>query len=168
MRRRRLTPTGILTGLLLALQTTPLASQTPADRLALSAFRDSLASITDTTLLRDGQRTLRETTRRRPEGTLARIRLGLVSLRLAEVGATPDARDAVKALRAAAEKQPAWPYAWYALGLAEALRAAWEREDRLALGNRVGLPTLSAPPHGTGAHSRPIDRSRRRPWRWRH
>jgi GWxTD domain-containing protein len=137
-----LTPPGILTALLLALRTTPLASQTAAERLALSAFRDSLAAITDTTSLRDGQRTMRETTRRHPQETLARIRLGLVSVRLAELGATRDARDAVKALRAAAEERPEWPYAWYALGLAEALRAAWEREDRLALGNRVGLPTL--------------------------
>jgi GWxTD domain-containing protein len=135
-------PPGMLTALLLALQTTLLASQTPAERLALSAFRDSLAAITDTTPLRDGQRTMRETTRHHPQESLARIRLGLVSLRLAELGATPNAGDAVKALRGAAEQRPEWPYAWYALGLAEALRAAWERKDRLALGNRVGLPTL--------------------------
>jgi len=142
VRLRRLRMPGNLTGLLLALHATPLASQTPAERLALSAFRDSLTSITDTAPLRDGQRAMRETVRRPPDGSLARLRLGLVGLRLAELGAMPDVRDAVKALRGAAEDRPAWPYAWYALGLAEALRAAWEREDRLALGNRVGLPTL--------------------------
>jgi GWxTD domain-containing protein len=45
-------------------------------------------------------------------------------------------------LRDATERQPRWPYAWYALGLAEAQRAAWEQADRLALGSRVGLGTL--------------------------
>ena len=143
MRHRPLTrPAAVLTAIFLALQIPPLASQTPAERLALSAFSDSLPSITDTTPLRDRQRTLRETTRRRAEDSPARIRFGLVSLRLAELGATPDAGDALKALRAAAEERPEWPFAWYVLGLAETRRAAWEQEDRLALGNRVGLPTL--------------------------
>jgi GWxTD domain-containing protein len=103
---------------------------------------DSLASIADTASLRDRQRMIRETTRRHPESRLTRIRLGLVGLRLAELGATPDARHAVKALRGAAEDGPEWPFAWYALGLAEARRAAWERNDRLELGSRVGLRTL--------------------------
>ena len=35
-----------------------------------------------------------------------------------------------------------WPYAWYALGLAEAQRASWEQSDRLALGSRVGVGNL--------------------------
>jgi len=133
---------GVLTALFLALQATPLASQTPAERLALSAFSDSLASVSDSVPLRDRQRAIREATRRQPDASLARIRLGLVSLRLAELGAAPDTRDAVKVLRGVAEQRPEWPVAWYFLGLAEARRAAWEREDRLALGNRVGLPTL--------------------------
>jgi GWxTD domain-containing protein len=133
---------GFLTLVGLALQVPPLASQTPAERLALSAFSDSLASITDTASLRDRQRTMREAARRHPDGGLARIRLGLVSLRLAELGATPDARDAIKAFRGVAEERPEWPFAWYSLGLAEARRAVWERNDRLELGSRVGLPTL--------------------------
>jgi GWxTD domain-containing protein len=134
---------GILTALLLPLQIpTTVASQTSAERLALSAFSDSLASISDTVPLRDRQRMMREAVRRHPDGGLARIRLGLVSLRLADLGATRDAKDAVRALRAAAEQRPDWPIAWYSLGLAEARRAAREREDRLELGSRVGLPTL--------------------------
>ncbi|MBA3892425.1 MAG: GWxTD domain-containing protein [Gemmatimonadales bacterium] len=143
MRRRPLTRTpAVLAALFLALQIPPLASQAPSERLALSALSDSLAWLTDTAPLRDRQRAIRETARLHPEAGLARLRLGLVSLRLAELGAAPDARDAVKALRGAAEERPEWPFAWYLLGLAEARRARWEREDRLALGNRVGLPTL--------------------------
>jgi GWxTD domain-containing protein len=134
---------GSLTALLLPLQIpTTVASQTSAERLALSAFSDSLASISDTVPLRDRQRMMREAVRRHPDGGLARIRLGLVSLRLADLGATRDAKDAVRALRAAAEQRPDWPIAWYCLGLAEARRAAREREDRLELGSRVGLATL--------------------------
>jgi GWxTD domain-containing protein len=133
---------GVLTALLLAVQAPPLAGQTPADRLALSAFSDSLASILDSVPLRDRERAIREATRRRSDDNLAGMRLGLVSLRLAELGAAPDARDAVKVLRDVAGQQPEWPMAWHFLGLAEARRASWEREDRLALGNRVGLPTL--------------------------
>jgi GWxTD domain-containing protein len=133
---------GILAALFLARGVTPLAGQAPVHRLALASFRDSLASLEDTVPLRRAQREIRLTTRHHPDSTLARIRLGLVSLRLAELGAAPDAREALKALRAATERQPGWPYAWYALGLAEERRAAWEQSDRLALGNRVGLPTL--------------------------
>jgi GWxTD domain-containing protein len=108
----------------------------------------------DTVPLRDRQRTMRETAGRRPDGGLAWIRLGLVSLRLAELGATPDARDAIKALRRAAEERPEWPFAWYSLGLAEARRAAWERKDRLELGSRVGLPTLE---RAATRHRRALD-----------
>ena len=133
---------GILAGLCLAIQIPPLASQAAADRLALSAFADSLASIADTARLRDRQRDIRGTARHRPAGRLTQIHLGLVGLRLAELGSAPDAREAAKALRRAAEQRPEWPFAWYSLGLAEARRAAWERSDRLALGNRVGAATL--------------------------
>jgi GWxTD domain-containing protein len=132
---------GILAGLLLALHISPLAGQSPAERMALSAFLDSLAAVTDTAALRDRQRTIRETTRRRSEGTLARVRLGLASLRLAELDAARPG-DAVKALRRAAEERPEWPFAWYALGLAEARRALWERDNPLELGSRVGMSTL--------------------------
>jgi len=132
----------ILAALAAALQVPPLASQTSAERFALVAFSDSLASITDTVPLRDRQRVMRETARREPDGSLGRIRLGLVSLRLAELGATPDVRAAVKALRDAAEEHPEWPFAWYSLGLAEARRAASERDDMLELGSRVGMSTL--------------------------
>ena len=142
--RHRLPPwvPGTLAGLLLALLVPPAASQAPDDRVALSALADTLAVLADTGSLRGRQHALREAARRRPDDDLARLRLGLVSLRLTELGAGPDARDAAKAFGTAAQRQPEWPVAWYALGLAETRRAAWEREDRLALGNRVGSGTL--------------------------
>ncbi len=118
------------------------AIQTPSQRQSLSAHADSLSAITDTTRLRARQRVLRARARDAADRADVLIRAGQVSLRLAELGASPDARDAVKALSSAAKLQPAWPVAWFWLGVAEAQRAAWEQDDRLALGNRVGLPTL--------------------------
>jgi GWxTD domain-containing protein len=133
---------GILTGIFLALPVPRLASQAPADRVALAALTDSLSGMADTVALRDSQRAIRDALHHHPGNDLSRIRLGLVSLRLAELGSAGDVRSAVKALRRVAELRPGWPYAWYALGLAETRRSIQERDDRLALGNRVGLRAL--------------------------
>ena len=130
-----------IVGLCLALAGSPLAGQSPADRLAMTALADSLRATPDTIALRARQVAARRLARQ-SDSCFARLRLGLVSLRLAELGATPDARDAVRAFREVAERRPEWPFAWHALGLAEARRAAWEQEDRLRLGSRVGLGTL--------------------------
>ena len=76
---------------------------------------------------------------------------GLVALRRAELGADPDAGDARGALRTLVRRSPDWPVAWHLLALAEVRRAAWERSDSLALGNRVG----------TGALEHALDNERR-------
>ena len=138
MRFPRLAPA--LAGLCVALPL-PLAGQSPAERLALSALADSLAAVSDTAGLRRWEAGLRPRARHR-DSALARVRLGLVRLRLAELGVSADAKHAVRVLRQAAESRSRWPYAWYALGLAEAQRATWEQADRLALGSRVGVGTL--------------------------
>lgn len=133
---------GALAGLCLALQpASALAAQAPAERHALAAFTDSLDAISDTAALHRREAALHREAEHR-DSVLAGVRLGLVRLRLAHLGASPDAREAVRALRKAAERRPTWPWAWYALGLAEARRAAWEQADRLALGSRVGVGML--------------------------
>ncbi len=132
----------LLLFLVVAPPTTPLASQAAADRFALSSFADSLDTSADTIALRIRQRALRESLRRHPDDAVGGLRMGMLALRLAELNASPDARDAVRAFRRAAEQQPNWPVAWYSLGRAEALRAEWEQRDSLALGSRVGLGTL--------------------------
>ena len=118
-----------------------LAAQSAAERGALAALTDTLTAIGDTIELRAWE-AVAGTRARHRDSALARIRLGLVRLRLAELGASADARRSVRVLREATERRPEWPYAWYALGLAEARHAAWEQSDRLALGNRVGVGTL--------------------------
>jgi GWxTD domain-containing protein len=131
----------LLAGLCVALPFSGLAGQEPAERHALTALVDTLWTVSDTAMLRRRDVALGPLAKSR-DSVLARVRLGLVRLRLAELGAPADARHAVRLLREAAERRPRWPWAWYALGLAEAERASWQQADRLALGSRVGVGTL--------------------------
>jgi GWxTD domain-containing protein len=131
---------GALAGLCVLLPS-PVAGQAPAERHAIASLIDTLGALTDTVSLRRREAALDQTSKAR-DSALARVRLGLVRLRLAQLGASPDAKSAVRVLRQATERRPRWPYAWYALGLAEAQRASWEQSDRLALGSRVGVGNL--------------------------
>ena len=125
--------------LLLLAPLAPLVGQTPSDRLALDRFHDSLALIRDTTSLRAAHRAL---VRQRPVAPLVSLRAALLALRLTDLDADPDAGDARNELRRLTDREPGWPYAWHTLAAAEMRRAAWERADSLALGNRIGTGTL--------------------------
>jgi GWxTD domain-containing protein len=138
---RSLRPASALVGLWVALPLSSLTGQAPAERLALTALTDTLRTVTDSGALQQREMALGSLAKPR-DSAFARVRLGLVRLRLAELGVSADAGRAVRVLRHATERQPRWPYAWYALGLAEAQRASWEQGDRLALGSRVGVGTL--------------------------
>lgn len=128
--------------LLLAPRPPTLAAQSPADRLGLDRFRDSLLSSTDTAQLRRLGRTLRRNADRQPNSTLFQLRAGFAFLRLSDLGAQPGYGDAIARFRAAVRQEPLWSYSWYGLGLAEEGRAEWERSNRLALGTRVGMGSL--------------------------
>ena len=132
---------GALAGLSIALPL-PLAGQAPAERHTLDCARRHSRSRHRHRQPSGGARPRSLRAAKDRDSTLARVRLGLVRLRLAELGASPDAKAAVRVLRQATERQPGWPYGWYALGLAEAQRASWEQADRLALGSRVGVGNL--------------------------
>jgi GWxTD domain-containing protein len=133
---------------LLLLPCSPLPGQSASDRPALDRFQDSLAAVGDTMALRT---LLRGLARERPPDALRSLRAAFAATRLAELGADPDAGEARDQLRRLTRRQPDWPYAWHALALAEARRAAWERADPVALGNRVG----------TGALERAVQNERR-------
>lgn len=95
-----------------------LVAQTPHDRLALSAFRDSLQSISTAAPLLQ-QRELLRADVRNGVGDLALMRLGLVWLRLAEVTDDGDGYGAAaSAFEEVVERQADWPLAWD--GVAEA------------------------------------------------
>ena len=112
-------------------------AQSTADRLALRQLRDTLAALQDVPLLRGRQHALERATE-----PLAQLRLALVGIRLAELGAQADAKAAIEPARRVTRARPDWPWGWYVLGLAETQRAAWEQGNTLNLGSRVGVKTL--------------------------
>jgi GWxTD domain-containing protein len=123
---------------LLALTLPPaLAGQAASDRAGFDRFHDSLAAVHDTSSLRRLQRTFDH-----GNDPAATIRLALVALRRAELHADRDVGDARDVLRGLVRRSPGWPVAWHLLAQAEIRRAAWERSDSLALGNRVGTGSL--------------------------
>ena len=125
--------------LLLLLPCSPLRGQSASDRPALDRFQDSLAATNDTVALRALGRAL---ARERPPDALRSLRAAFASARLTELGADSSAGETRGELRRLTRRQPDWPYAWHALALAETRRAAWERADPVALGNRIGTGSL--------------------------
>jgi GWxTD domain-containing protein len=115
--------------------------QAPGDRLVLDRFRDSLSHVEDTASLRVLQHRL-HSSHTTSDSDTSRFRACLVALRLGELGADRGFGNAINVLRKMTARRPDWSYAWYALGLAETRRAAWEQSDPLALGNRIGVGTL--------------------------
>ena len=113
--------------------------QSASDRPALDRFQDSLLAIDDTVALRALGRSL---ARERPPDALRSLRAAFASARLTELGVDPSAGATREELRRLTRRQPDWPYAWHALALAETRRAAWERADPVALGNRIGTGAL--------------------------
>lgn len=154
MRRRGRLRWIAFAGALLVAVRSSAPAQSPRDRVALDRLHDSLASVSDTAALRRGYRRLAERDHGNRRNALVQLRLGLLALRLAELGADPDASEVLGHLRRVTDREPSWPVAWHALGLAEASRAAWEQDNRLALGSRVGLGTLE---RAAGRHRRALE-----------
>ena len=115
-----------------------LASQEPASLIAFARLRDSIATISDTVVIR----TLLRASRRQHEEPPDQLRAGLLALRLGELGADPGFGTARSVFRDAARRAPHRPELWHGVGLAEEGRSAWELRNRLNLGNRVGFKAL--------------------------
>jgi GWxTD domain-containing protein len=132
-----------LAGLLVVAPLTVAAGQTPTERLSLDRFGDSLSAVTsrDTAALRSTFNSLDRAARNSRDPLLI-LKAGLAARRLGELGADSDYGDALRLLRKATTVEASWPYAWHALGLAEAGHSKWQQADRLALGNRVGVESL--------------------------
>ena len=105
-------------------------------------LNDSLARSIDTTALRALLRSSQRYHKSHKADLSAALRSGLVALRLGELRADPDFSEALSSLREAARRGSRRPEPWYALGLAEEGRSAWEMQDALNLGNRVGMKAL--------------------------
>ncbi|HEU5219554.1 MAG TPA: hypothetical protein VFU23_12920, partial [Gemmatimonadales bacterium] len=117
--------------LLLCTGASRLPAQSVEQRRALDAFRDSLAAVTDSSVLAGQESRLLTQARKNRNDAFLHLRLGHLALRQADVGGSSHFDDAASEFKWSAELAPQWPYAWYGLGLSEfALGArAQERQD---------------------------------------
>ncbi|HEV8303907.1 MAG TPA: GWxTD domain-containing protein [Gemmatimonadales bacterium] len=98
----------------------PLAGQSPADRAALGALRDSLAGVQDSVALKQLEASTIVVARQRRDDPLIHLRLGFIAYRLGELTTTKSHYDdGAGEFEWATELRPDWPYPWYGLGLAE-------------------------------------------------
>src|SRR3989449_67432 len=108
---------------LLALSLPPstrLPAQSPEDRAAVAALRDSLAGVTDSLSLRHLEAATIQVAKQQRDDPLIHCRLGFIAYRLGELtNAKSHYDDAAGEFEWAGELRPDWPYAWYGLGLAE-------------------------------------------------
>ncbi len=110
---------GLLALAILAMVPRSITAQSPPDRAELERFRDSLASTSDSAgLLAIEKRLIDSAKVHRNDGVL-HLKLGFVSLRLADMGGHSHYDDAASEFQWAIDLQPSWPYAWYGMGLAE-------------------------------------------------
>jgi GWxTD domain-containing protein len=118
---RSIRPTPI--GLILLVQVIGIAvragAQSPDERTSLERFRDSLAVTADSNGLLLLEKRLIDSAKADRNNTLLHLKLGFVSLRLGEMGGHSHYDDAASEFQWAIDLQPAWPYAWYGMGLAE-------------------------------------------------
>jgi GWxTD domain-containing protein len=96
-----------------------LAAQMADQRAELERFRDSLAATNDSTGLLELERRMIDTAKADRSNTLIHLKLGFLSLRLGDLGGQAHYDDAASEFQWAIDLQPAWPYAWYGMGLAE-------------------------------------------------
>jgi GWxTD domain-containing protein len=118
-------------------------AQTPAQRTVLEAFRDSVERATDSAGLAGLEARIVAAMRRNRASPFEHVRLGLLSLRQAELGAMRYFEDAAAEFQTAARLAPSWPYAWYGLGLAEygTARSAQGPQRAAAAGTPYGRAT---------------------------
>jgi GWxTD domain-containing protein len=100
----------------------PLASaraQSPEDRAALEAFRDSIAGTEDSVRLVALEQRLIAVAREDRNNAMHHLRLGFLAIRLGDLGSKPRYDDGAGEFEWATELQPSWPWGWYGLGIAE-------------------------------------------------
>src|SRR5437899_2598332 len=113
--RRSLVLLALLVG-----RATRLPAQSPADRAALEALRDSLARATDSLSLKRLEAATIQVAKRNRDDPLIHLRLGFIAYRLGEITnhkAHDD--DAAGEFEWATQLKPDWPYPWYGRGLAD-------------------------------------------------
>lgn len=121
--------------LLAAALVTSAAGQTPAQRTLVEAFRDSIGRSVDTVALARLERGAVQRVRGNRGTPADHLRLGYLTLRLAELGRTSGYDDAASEFQWVARVEPGWVLGWYGLGLAE---------YGVARGRGNGVPVVTA------------------------
>jgi len=124
-----------------------LDAQAPAERAALTQFRDSLRVIHDTAVLRQLEHRLQDRLSTDHADALSALRLGFAQLRLGEVQQRPRPfDDAEKTFNNVITAHPDWNVAW----LGHDLARANELDDRGAAGRDAKLRTSASAQGRTG------------------
>src|SRR5215204_5076885 len=110
---------GLLALAILAMVPRSITAQSPPDRAELERFRDSLASTSDSAGLLAIEKRLMDSAKVHRNDGVLHLKLGFLSLRLADMGGHSHYDDAASEFQWAIDLQPSWPYAWYGMGLAE-------------------------------------------------
>jgi GWxTD domain-containing protein len=97
----------------------PLHAQSPADRVEIERFRDSLASTMDSSGLLVLEKRMIEQAKADRNNALMHLKLGFLSLRLGDLGGQSHYDDAASEFQWAIDLQPSWPYGYYGMGFAE-------------------------------------------------
>lgn len=105
--------------LALAIPEPTVAAQGTPQRAELDAFRDSLGVATDTVALQQLESGLMRLATSRRNDPMLHLRLGFLLLRMGDLGVVRAYNAAAAEFQWAVELEPAWPYGWFALGLAE-------------------------------------------------
>ncbi len=98
---------------------TPLQAQSPEDRVALDQFQDSLSRIGDSIPLAQMEKEMIAVARVQRDSVMLHLRLGVLALRLGELGRRSGYDDAGSEFQWAIDLHPDWPWPYYGLGLAE-------------------------------------------------
>lgn len=130
-------------GLGLALLLVPLATaqaQRGGEREQVVRWRDSLAAVTDTLVLRALHRESRRVADSARGDPMLELRLGIAGLRLAElVGDTRLVNQAARSFTGVTEDRPDWGEGWTALGEAELAEARDGRSVSFGLRQMMGF-----------------------------
>ena len=98
---------------------TPGQAQSPEQRAELERFRDSVSSTVDSVGLLALEKRMIDSAKVDRSNGMIHLRLGFLSVRLGDLGGQAHYDDAASEFQWAIDLQPAWPYAWYGMGLAE-------------------------------------------------
>ncbi len=96
-----------------------LPGQGAEERAELERFRDSVTATVDSMGLLSLEKRLIDSAKVDRGNSMVHLKLGFLSLRLGDLGGQAHYDDAASEFQWAIDLQPAWPYAWYGMGLAE-------------------------------------------------